>query len=132
MKLCKVATELAAVAVKEVDDHNDHGDHGDHDHDFDDNHQYKYGFSFSMLTELNGSRRNQVAKVNPVSWGHLGQTHYFQFLIHHYHHHYDNCHHHHHLESGGIMMALPAFPGKLKNTSGPDLYRRTCYLVLIT
>ena len=37
-----------------------------------------------------------------------------------------------HLESGGIMMALPAFPGKLKNTSGPDLYRRTCYLVLIT
>ena len=124
MKLCEVATELAAVAVKEVDDHNDHddhGDHGDHDRDFDDNHQYKYGFSFSMLTELNGSRRNQVAKVNPVSWGHLRQTHYFQFLIHHYHHHYDHCRHHHHLESGGIMMALPAFPGKLKNTSGPDL-----------
>ena len=26
-----------------------------------------------------------------------------------------------HLERGGTMMALPAFPGKLKNTSGPDL-----------
>ena len=28
-------------------------------------HQYKYGFSFSILTELNGSSLNQVVKVNP-------------------------------------------------------------------
>ena len=42
MKLCKVATELAAVAVKEVDDHNDHDDRDDHDHDLDDNHQYNH------------------------------------------------------------------------------------------
>lgn len=58
-------------------------------------HQYKYGFSFSMLTELKGSRRNQVVKVKPVSCGQR--------------------------ERGGTMMAEPAFPGNEKNTSGPDL-----------
>ena len=44
-------------------------------------HQYKYGFSFSMLTELKGSRRNQVANVNPVSWGHLGNISFHEALF---------------------------------------------------
>ena len=48
-----------------------------------------------MFTELKGSSLNQVVKVKPVSWGHL--------------------------ESGGTITALPAFPGKEKKTSGPDL-----------
>ena len=48
-----------------------------------------------MFTELKGSSRNQVVNVKPVSCGHL--------------------------ERGGTMMAEPAFPGKLKKTSGPDL-----------
>ena len=41
------------------------------------------------------------------------------------------------LERGGTMMAEPAFPGKLKNTSGPDLeqqdnnkYRRYYFCVI--
>ena len=106
-----------------------------------------------MLTLLNGSRRNHVANVKPVSWGHL--QHYFSpgpnIIISTRHLYYIfrvmitmilmiaavitiliNIDADKHLERGGIMMALPAFPGKLKNTSGPDLYRRTCYLVLIS
>ena len=47
------------------------------------------------MTELKGSSLNQVVKVNPVSCGHLVR--------------------------GGTITADPAFPGKLKKTSGPDL-----------
>ena len=50
-----------------------------------------------MFTELKGSSLNQVVKVKPVSWGHLVR--------------------------GGTITALPALPGKEKNTSGPDLRR---------
>lgn len=34
-------------------------------------HQYKYGFSRSMLTELMGSSRNHVVNVKPFSYGHF-------------------------------------------------------------
>lgn len=34
-------------------------------------HQYKYGFSRSMLTELMGSNRNHVVNVKPFSYGHF-------------------------------------------------------------
>lgn len=38
---------------------------------FDFSHQYKYGFSRSMLTELMGSSRNHVVNVKPFSYGHF-------------------------------------------------------------
>jgi hypothetical protein len=92
--------------------------------------QYKYGFSRSMLTELIGSRRNHVVKVNPFSWGHFakgGRTIAWKFdrigwenfII---------------LWSWEIHRAKkrihtdPFRPGKLKNTSGPlrwGIWRRT-------
>lgn len=34
-------------------------------------HQYKYGFSRSMFTELMGSSRNHVVNVKPFSYGHF-------------------------------------------------------------